>query len=188
MNMPDGCFRGCASLVFVGISGLSYIPISAFNSCENLVYAMFPDVKFVSSNAFENCVSLMYVSLPKATLVSSNAFSGCSKLTVLYLPEMTEFESTIYEQRNITPKFPRNLSSFIAPNLKKTVSKMFISCPGISTILLNNTTTIAPETFKGCHSIYYLNIESIEHINNNDVFCYCIIKISEIKTWLHFQQ
>lgn len=182
MNMPDGCFRGCESLVFVGISGLSYIPISAFNSCENLVYAMFPDVKFVSSNAFENCVSLMSVSLPKATLVSSNAFSGCSKLTVLYLPAMTEFESTIYEQRNITPKFPRNLSSFIAPNLKKTVSKMFISCPGISTILLNNTTTLAPETFKGCHSIYYLNIESVEHINNNDVFSDCTISFIDSRS------
>lgn len=173
-NLPEGSFKGCESLTDVEIHNLSYVPSAAFNSCENLVSIRIPDARNINSNAFENCVSLTEVFLPSAKTVYSNAFNGCSQLIELDLPSMTEFEPELYNKVNSHPKLPENLELFHASKMTKTVPDMFKTATGITYIRLNSATDLAANTFRGCHNIYSLNIESAENINE-ETFNDCTI-------------
>lgn len=179
-NMPDGCFKGCSSLTDVEIGGIAYIPSGTFSCCEALVCASFPDAKYVFSNSFESCVSLTDINLPVAKTVYSNAFNGCIKLTVLNLPEMTAFEENLYTQTGSKVFLPSNLERFYAPKLLKTVPEMFKSSPNIFIIGLNGAEDIAADTFKGCHGIYSLNIEKINHLSSG-AFNDCTIEFIDAR-------
>ena len=163
VTMPNGAFKGCVSLDTVDISGLTYVPVGAFSTCTELKKVVIPNATYICSNAFENCVSLTDVSLNKAETVYSNAFSGCTKLITLSLPAMTSFEETIYSS-NVAPSMPENLETFSAPSLKKTITDMFKKATKITNIYLNSADEIAEYTFRNCHNIYILNIESVEKL------------------------
>lgn len=173
-NVPEGSFKGCESLTDVEIHNLTYVPSSLFNSCENLMSVSIPNARSVNSNAFENCVSLVEVSLPAAVTVYSNAFDGCTKLKTLDLPKMKSFESELYNQSSYSPLLPANLEVFYASEMEKTVPDMFRASPNINIIRLNSAKDIAANTFRGCHSVYSLNIEGAESVIK-DAFNDCSI-------------
>ncbi len=180
--MPDGMFKGCSSLVDVDIYNSSYVSVGAFSTCENLITVDIPDATYVNSNAFENCVSLVQVNLNSAETIHSNAFTGCISLETLNLPSMREFEPEAYyaERPNIT--LPKNLETFIAPKIKRTVSDMFNNCRNsIKNIYLNSTSKIVENTFRGCHNIFFLNIENVTHIEEN-ALAYCTIQFIDARS------
>lgn len=179
--MPDGMFKGCSSLVDVDIYKSSYVSIGAFSTCESLVSVDIPDATYVNSNAFENCVSLVSVNLNRAETVHSNAFSGCNSLTTLNLPSMREFEPAVYTTSRPTINFPKNLETFIAPMMTKTVSDMFNNArKSIKNIYLNSVTTVAEHTFRGCHDIFFLNLESVTRLEEN-ALAYCTIQFIDAR-------
>ena len=106
------------------------------------------------------------VNLPSATIVHSTAFKGCSGINELNLPEMESFEAEIYNQSNPTIYLPVKLKRFYAPEMKKTVSRMFSLATKIEIIGLNGVEELAANTFAGCHKIYSLNIESVKKISS----------------------
>ena len=69
---------------------------------------------------------------------------------------MTSFEPELYGSETKFPLFPRNLESFTAPSLKKTVPDMFKASPKISRIMLNAAEEIAPYTFRGCRGAKFV--------------------------------
>lgn len=179
--MPDGMFKGCTSLIDVEIKNSSYVSVGAFSMCENLVSVSIPDATYVNSNAFENCVSLISVNLNKAETVHSNAFTGCISLLSLNLPAMREFEPDVYTTTRPNITFPANLTTFSAPKMLKTVSDMFNGCRNsITNIYLNSAENIAENTFRGCHNIFFLNIESITHLEAN-ALAYCTIQFIDAR-------
>lgn len=180
--MPDGMFKGCSSLVDVDIYNSSYVSVGAFSTCENLISVDIPDASYVNSNAFENCVSLVHVNLNRAETVHSNAFTGCISLQTLNLPSMREFEPEAYYVNRPNITFPKNLETFSAPKLKRTVSDMFNNCRNsIKNIYLNSTANITENTFRGCHNIFFLNIENIKHLEEN-AFAYCTIQFIDARS------
>ncbi len=179
--MPDGMFKGCSSLVDVDIYKSSYVSVGAFSTCENLISVDIPDATYVNSNAFENCVSLASVNLNRAETVHSNAFSGCTSLKTLNLPSMREFEPAVYETSRPTINFPKNLETFSAPMMTKTVTDMF-NAPrkSIKNIYLNSVTTVAENTFRGCHDVFFLNLESVTRLSEN-ALAYCTIRFIDAR-------
>lgn len=176
--MPSGAFKGCRSLADAYIGGLTYLPNGSFSSCESLEHICLPDAEFIDSNAFENCGLLASVELPAAKTVYSNAFDGCLSLRELELPSMTSFEPELYGSETKFPLFPRNLESFTAPSLKKTVPDMFKASPKISRIMLNAAEEIAPYTFRGCRGIYMLGIAGVEQLGEN-ALSDCVIRFAD---------
>ncbi len=180
--MPDGMFKGCSSLVDVDIHNSSYVSVGAFSTCENLITVDIPDASYVNSNAFESCVSLVHVNLSNAETIHSNAFTGCISLKTLNLPSMREFEPEAYYTERPNIMFPKNLETFIAPKIKKTVSDMFNNCRNsIKNIYLNSASEIVQNTFRGCHNIFFLNIENVTHIEEN-AFAYCTIQFIDARS------
>lgn len=165
--MPAGTFKDCSSLMEAHIGGLTYLANGAFSSCVKLEHVVFPNVQLVDSNAFENCKMLSEVELPAAETVYSNAFSGCISLRSLYLPAMTSFEGELYSSDTKYPRFPTNLKTFIAPSLTATVPDMFKTARNISVVSIDSAQTIAPYTFRGCGNIYFLEIKSVEELDEN---------------------
>lgn len=178
-SMPDGAFKGCSSLSTVSIPKLTFIPSGAFSTCENLTNVSIPDATFVNSNAFENCISLLEVNLESAETVFSNAFNGCNSLLTLDLPSMTGFEGSLSSSTRIM--LPRNLETFKAPKLTRTVTDMFNNSKNIQNIYLNSATSIAEYTFRGCHNIYFLNIESIKRLDVNSL-TFCTIQFIDARS------
>ncbi len=176
-DIPDGAFKGCSSLADVDIYNLSHISAGAFSTCESLRRATIPDAAFVDSNAFENCVSLVEVNLDKAETVYSNAFSGCTDLRYLSLPSLKKFEMN---QGDRLIKMPKNLETFIAPKITSTVTDMFNTANKIQNIYLNSVTSVAEYTFRGCHNIFLLNLESVERLNQN-ALAYCTIQFIDAR-------
>lgn len=180
-NMPDGIFKGCTSLITVDIYRCSYVSVGAFSTCENLMTVNIPDATYVNSNAFENCISLVDVSLSRAETVYSNAFSGCTSLTMLNLPSMREFEPAVYTTSQYRINLPKNLETFRAPLLTRTVTDMFNAArKTIKNIYLNSVTTVAEYSFRGCHDIYFLNLESVKRLDEN-ALAYCTIQFIDAR-------
>ncbi len=180
--MPDGMFKGCSSLIDVDIYNSSYVSIGAFSTCENLISVNIPDASYVNSNAFENCISLASVTLNRAETIHSNAFTGCIELRTLNLPSMREFEPEVYTVNEPRITFPNHLETFAAPNMTQTVSDMFNSCRNsIKNIHLNSATSIVKNTFRGCHNIFFLNIENVTQIEEN-AFAYCTMQFIDARS------
>ena len=91
---------------------------------------------------------------------------------------MTSFEPELYGSETKFPLFPRNLESFTAPSLKKTVPDMFKASPKISRIMLNAAEEIAPYTFRGCRGIYMLGIAGVEQLGEN-ALSDCVIRFAD---------
>lgn len=180
-SLPEGAFKGNVSLADVEILKLSYVPSGAFSTCENLKRVSIPDANFINSNAFENCSSLVEVDLKSAETVFSNAFSGCTSLLTLDLPSMKGFEVTLYNQSKPQVYLPENLETFRAINLTKTIKDMFSNCRGIKNIYLNSATDIAEYTFRACHNIFFLNIESVTELKANSL-AYCTIEFIDARS------
>lgn len=180
-KMPAGCFKECRSIANVEIGSLANLSANAFSSCENLAKVNLPNTRFINLAAFENCISLIDVKIPAATTVYSNAFNGCTKLKLLDLPSATGFEATIYGANNASPLLlPENLEIFKAPKMTKTVANMFGRTPSIKNIYLNSATDIAADTFKGCYNMHFLNIQSVEHLEQG-VFNSCKIEFIDAR-------
>ncbi len=179
-EIPDGAFKGSISLVDVEIKNLSYVSSGAFSTCENLKQVSLPDVYFVNSNAFENCSSLISVNLNNATTVFSNAFTGCTSLINLNLPSMQGFEETIYSSNKPQIYLPENLETFRAESLTRTIKDMFSNCRQIKNIYLNSATDVAEYTFRACHNIYFLNLESVTKLKENSL-TYCTIQFIDAR-------
>ncbi len=176
-SMPIGAFKGCSSLADVDIYNLSYVPAGVFSTCEGLRRANIPDATFIDSNAFENCISLVAVDLNKAEIIYSNAFTGCTSLRLLYLPSLKKFEMN---QGDRLIKMPKNLETFIAPQITSTVTDMFNTANKIQNIYLNSVTSVAEYTFRGCHNIFLLNLESVERLSQN-ALAYCTIQFIDAR-------
>lgn len=181
-SMPDGMFKGCSSLVDVDIYNTNYVSIGAFSTCVNLISVNIPQASYVDSNAFENCISLASVTLSRAETVHSNAFTGCTALRTLNLPSMLEFEPEVYAENGPRITLPNRLETFSAPKIAKTVSDMFNSCRNtIKNIYLNSTADIVENTFRGCHNVFFLNIENVSQIEEN-AFAYCTIQFIDARS------
>ena len=178
--LPDGAFKGCKSLSTVTIGQLSYIAKAAFSTCVNLKRVIIPDATFIGSNAFENCISLLEVDISAAETVNSNAFSGCTSLRTLELPSMTGFEETIYNS-DTKPALPANLETFKAPKMKRIVSDMFINSKNIRNIYLDSIETIPAYAFRGCHNIFFLNIQNVKTLNESSM-TYCTIEFIDARS------
>ena len=179
--LPDGAFKGLNSLISVHIDDLSYIPSSAFSTCENLLVVAVPKAELINSSAFENCSSLMSVNLPAAEIIYANAFNGCTSLTELNLPSMTGFNESVYTAQNPNIMLPPNLETFRAEKMQRTVRDMFSQCKNIKNIFLNNVTDIKEFTFRGCHNIFFLNIENVKHLKENSL-SYCTIEFIDARS------
>lgn len=180
-DMPDGAFKGSVSLADVEILKLSYVPTGAFSLCENLKSVKIPDAQFINSNAFADCTSLAEVDLSGAEIVFSNAFSGCTSLLTLNLPSMTGFEESIYSTENPQILLPPNLETFVAEKLTRTTKDMFSKARGIKNIFFNSATDIAEYTFRACHDIYFLNIESVITLKER-ALTYCTIQFIDARS------
>lgn len=180
-TLPDGTFKGLKELSFVSIDDLSYIPSATFSTCEKLIFAEIPNATFVNSNAFENCSSLELVDLSSAETVFSNAFNGCSNLNELNLPSMKGFNDNVYIADNPNILLPANLVTFKAEKMEKTVRDMFTKCRNIENIYLNSATQINEYTFRGCHNIFFLNIENVKTLNEN-ALAYCTAEFIDARS------
>lgn len=179
-TLPDGAFKGLKSLSIVSIDDLSYIPSATFSTCENLILARIPKATFVNSNAFENCSTLQQVDLSSAETVFSNAFNGCTSLDELNLPSMKGFNESVYYAENPNILLPTNLKTFRAEKMEKTVRDMFAKCKNIENIYLNSATEISEYTFRGCHNIFFLDIESVKTLNEN-ALAYCTVEFIDAR-------
>lgn len=178
--LPEGAFKGCKSLTTATLGGITFLPKAAFSTCENLKIISIPDATFIGSNAFENCISLIDVSLEAAETVNSNSFSGCQSLRTLALPSMTGFEETIYSSGKI-PLMPTNLETFKAPKMKKIIPDMFNSSPNIVNIYLESIEELPAFAFRGCHNIFFLNIQNVKTLNK-DSMAYCTIEFIDARS------
>ena len=180
-EIEDGAFRGLLSLRKVMLKNIAVIPKGAFSTCEMLEHIHLPDVRRVESNAFENCANLELIELPLAEFIYSNAFSNCDSLDYLYLDSLTDFEDEAYLNKSAPPPFPRNLSVFYAPKLKKGLYMMFTACPKIKYIYLNEATELAYNTFYNCNNIYYVDLRNIKYVNDY-VFNNCKIIAADLRS------
>ena len=171
-------FRDCNALVSVDIDRLDYMPSGAFKGCRSLADAYIGGLTYLPNGSFSSCESLEHIRLPDAEFIDSNAFDGCLSLRELELPSMTSFEPELYGSETKFPLFPRNLESFTAPSLKKTVPDMFKASPRISRIMINGAAEIAPYTFRGCRNIYMLGIAGVEQLGEN-ALSDCIIRFAD---------
>lgn len=180
-TLPDGSFKGLKSLTFVRIDNLSYIPSATFSTSESLIYVVIPKATFINSNAFENCSKLEYIDISSAETVYSNAFNGCSSLEELYLPSMTGFNESVYYAENPNILLPSNLKTFKAEKMQRTVRDMFAKCRNIENIHLNSATEIREYTFRGCHNIFFLNIENVQTLKEN-ALAYCTAEFIDARS------
>lgn len=165
-NIANEAFMNCTALNTVEISGLSYISAGAFSGCSLLENVNIPDATYVNARAFENCTSLNEIYLDNAITVYSSAFSGCKSLRIIVVPEMTSFESAVYRAGTTTyPKFSSALQAFIAPKLTRTSAYMFGSAPNILAVSFKTLRSVADNTFSGCNSMMYLNIQSVTNLS-----------------------
>ena len=179
-SLSEGAFKDCKSLSSATIGETTFVPKSAFANCDNLKSVNVPDATFIGPYAFEKCSSLVEVSLDSAETVNSNAFSGCSTLRTLYLPSMTGFEETIYST-NQKPLMPANLETFKAPKMKRIVSDMFINSKNIVNIYLDSIEELPAYAFRGCHNIFFLNIQNIKTLSENSM-SYCTIEFIDARS------
>lgn len=179
-SLSEGAFKDCKSLISATIGETTFVPKSAFANCENLLVVDIPDATFIGPYAFEKCISLIEVSIDSAETVNSNAFSGCSSLRTLSLPSMTGFEETIYGSGQ-KPQMPANLETFKAPKMKRIVSDMFISSQNIVNIYLDSIEEIPAYAFRGCHNIFFLNIQNVKTLNENSM-SYCTIEFIDARS------
>lgn len=180
-TVPDGAFKGLSNLVTAEINNLTYVPTSLFSICENLLSISIPNASFINSNAFEGCSSLVAVNLPAAETVYSNAFSGCSSLRTLNLPSMKSFDEEVYISNKPLILLPENLETFRAEKMTRTVMDMFTKARNIKNIYFNSVTEIAEYTFRGCHNIFFLNIESAVTVKEN-ALTYCTIEFIDARS------
>ncbi len=178
--LSEGAFKDCKALTSATIGETTFVPKSAFASCDNLRVVDIPDATFIAPLAFEKCISLTEVSLNSAETVNSNAFSGCSSLRTLHLPSMTGFEETIYTSGQ-KPVMPSNLETFKAPNMKRIVSDMFFTAKNIANIYLDSIEELPSFAFRGCHNIFFLNIQNVKTLKENSM-THCTIEFIDARS------
>lgn len=164
-SLPEKCFKGCDSLKNISIGGLKAVSSGCFADCPMITSVNLPDAELILPSAFANNISLKSITLPKVISMFSNTFNGCTQLREIILLSLEYFEDT----PSSAPELPENLETFAAPAMKKTIGNMFGNTPGITNVFLNGATDIAAYTFKGCHDIYYLNLENVTELKENSL-------------------
>lgn len=185
LSVGKYAFRGVASESYyyedisfrLDLSALTEIPEGAFIDSA-ISSVSLGNVSSIGNKAFRDCDALVSVDIERLDYMPSGAFKGCLSLRELELPSMTSFEPELYGSETKFPLFPRNLESFTAPSLKKTVPDMFKASPKISRIMLNAAEEIAPYTFRGCRGIYMLGIAGVEQLGEN-ALSDCVIRFAD---------
>ena len=107
-TIPEGCFSGCASLIYVLIDddtdgfreGITTIDNGAFEDCVWLNTNSFPKtLTYIGRSAFKNCISIKDLVIPERVQhIGESAFQNCTGINVVTLKSnvLDECEEKIF--------------------------------------------------------------------------------------------
>lgn len=181
MNTGWEFFYSNVNLKEVDFNKFSYISRGCFQNCRNLKSPeVLPNhLKTIPAYAFYGCQSITFKELNNAitsigTYANSSgyAFYGCANLQLTKLPDsLTELYGgyNFTNCRNITiSKIPDKITTLSSSN-----GNDFNSCTGITSMNLNNVTTLtAANTFSGCTNLSTVIADNVESIGDS-VFSTC---------------
>ncbi len=165
------------SITFENPSTLESIEEETFSRCNNLKSINLPSsVKKISENAFLDCSSLEKIILPLNLMtLSENAFIGCTNLKEFSISEANHNFCTLngvlysknMKQLKIYPS-AREATSFTVPNEVIYISNdAFLENKKLTSINLNNVTTVDSNSFFNCKNLQTINSYMLEKSNKN---------------------
>ena len=140
-NIPEGCFKGCSQLTTIDqgvLDNITSLGKEAFNNCTNLGSAKQSDNTISSVLRLPNLTSIALDSV-RYTKFTEIADLG-NITTVTGFSEMT------------------NLTSVVLPQTCTTIGdSAFVNDKALTTINLNNITSIGASAFNGCNNLIYFH-------------------------------
>lgn len=171
IEIGDGAFHDCTSLVTLNLPSIEYIGDMTFSGCTSLTSIDIPSsVKEIGGSAFRGCSSLTHIDLKNVSTIGSNAFIGTSisslviPKSVTYLggglPELLE-DVTINSSSWQTSWF-QGLQLLRHAEVGRYVttipSNAFNKCEKLEYVTgMDDVTSIGAFAFKGC-----VNLQSFE--------------------------
>ena len=203
----NGNFNNCVNLEISDLSlpNLVSISASAFKGTKVQTISDLGSVTSIPESCFNNCSQLTTIEqgvLDKITVLGSNAFNNCTNLgsakqsdntisTVLRLPNLTSIAlnavrytkfTEIADLGSITTVMGfsemTNLTSVVLPQTCTTIGgSAFVNDKALTTINLNNITSIGVSAFNSCQNLIYfhgtgsvageLDLSNVTSIGNN---------------------
>lgn len=155
-QIPDDCFRNCASLISVNIpDGVTRLGTYAFSGCASLRQIVLPDgVKVLSQCLFEKCSSLEKVVMSQSvTTIGDGAFQYCTGMTSFDFPDaITDIARLAFRGSGLkTVNIPGSITVIN--------DSVFEKCEDLKTVVLPLTLEqLEDNAFKWCASLESINI------------------------------
>ena len=162
VNIPDGCFQNCKSLVstrdIVTPEPIVSLGSSAFESCTSLREADIEGVQTVGYWVFRGCSSIESAVIPESLNDADTLglFSECKSLKTLTVNAKALRGSSIYD----CPA----LETVITGDTNEMLDSCFKKCPALKTVVLGQGIKTLKSAFCGCTALSDISFPDTDFI------------------------
>ena len=169
-TIGSGAFTSTGLTSVVIPNGVTNLGSDAFSSCKNLNSVTLPaTLTEVPDSLFSDCSSLTNVTMPNGiTAIGSRAFNYCTGLSKINLPDsVTEIKSSAFSMT-------KSLTSVHFPAGLQTIGDNAFNYSAITSVTLQNVTTIGKNAFSSCSSLEKVVLpENTLTTIGEEAFSYC---------------
>ncbi len=173
VNMANGVFRDCTSLVTVNVpASYKEVKNQTFSGCINLTQFDFTNIENVGVSAFYK-TKIREANMPNVTIISSSAFKNCSNLEAISMPKVSSIGEYAFSCDEAATTEAMQAPIFTSIELPETLVQLstgaFMNCNKLTTVVINGSCSgiIHTDVFRQCKALESVTLSNdIKDINS----------------------